>query len=74
MIGKILSKEVIIRTATSVVLFFVVVNIFYYYFNQQSMFTDWHYYSWVEYAYGTALMGILTFVIEAVRSIISNEG
>ena len=73
MLSKILSKNVIAFTAIFTLQFFIIVNIFYYIFNGTNMFTPFHYYQWVEYALGTAVMGICVFIIEALRSVLSKD-
>jgi hypothetical protein len=50
-------------------LFFVVTNIFYWVFNKKFYLQDFHYFEWMEYVLGTAVMFVLAFIVEFVRNL-----
>jgi magnesium-transporting ATPase (P-type) len=55
-------------------LFFVVTNIFYWVFNEKFYFQDYHYFEWIEYVLGTAVMFVLALIVEFVRNLMGRKG
>lgn len=51
----------------------IVANIVYYFSHGSTMWKDWNYYGWVQYAYIAGLMLMGVSILEVVRAIIAKE-
>ena len=54
-------------------LFFIVTNIFYWVFNKKFYLQDYHYFEWMEYVLGTAVMFVLAFIVEFARNLMGRK-
>lgn len=54
-------------------LYIIAANIAYYVFNGETMFHHFHYFAWVQYALGAALMLVGALALEIIRAFTGNK-
>lgn len=54
-------------------LYVIIANIIYYFTYGNTMWANWHYYSWVQYAYTAGLFLIAVSILEIIRAVIARK-